>query len=112
MSILKSTNSGRSKIWNTKLDQLSENIYNTIKNFPNKSWELHMYYEIPYTQDRKQNSYRNKMIFDKDSKNKEDISRLIILTFSNEITINAFEIGDDHCIEDIDLSNIVMKIER
>lgn len=112
ISILKSTNSGRKEIWNTNLEQLSENIYNTINNFPNKLWKLYVYYEIPYTQYGKTNSYRNKLIFDKDSKNIEDISRLIILTFTNEITINAFEIGDNHCIEDIDLEKIEIKIEH
>ena len=112
MSILKSTNSGKKLIWNNQLDQLSENIYNTVKDFPSKMWELHMYYDIPYTQNGEIKSYRNKMIFDRDAKSKDDIAHLITLTFENEITINAFEIGDDHCIEDIDISNPQIKIER
>lgn len=112
MSIIKSTNSGRNKIWNTQLYQLSENIYNTVKDFPSSTWELHMYYDIPYTKDGETSSYCNKMIFDRNAKSKDDIANLITLTFSNEITINAFEIGDDHCIEDIDISNPRIEIKK
>lgn len=112
MSILKSTNRGKRLLWHNKLDQLSEDIYNTVKDFPSKLWELHMYYDVPYTQNGETGSYHNKMIFDKNAENKDDIKHLILTTFHNEIAINAFEIGDDHHIEDIDISNPEIKIER
>lgn len=61
MSVLSSTNSGKKLYWHVQLDQLSENIYNTVKDFPSKLWDLSMYYEVPYTQNGKLDFVRSKI---------------------------------------------------
>jgi len=50
--------------------------------------------------------------FNNGFESKDEIVHAIKQAFSNEIMMNAFEIGDDHCIEDIDISNPKMEIEK
>ena len=111
MSILSTTQSGKKLYWHIQLDKLSEQIYNTVKDFPNRIWRLCMYYSVPCTQYGRTSSYRNKMFFEK-LHNKEDIKNLILNTFHTEVAINAFEVGDNHHIEDISLNDITIEIEK
>jgi hypothetical protein len=112
MSILKSTNSGKKLYWHIQLNRLSEKIYNTVKDFPSKLLDLSMYYEVPYTQNGKLYFVRSKIRFNKGFESKDEIVHAIKQAFSNEIMMNVFEIGDNHCIEDIDISNPKMEIEK
>ena len=112
MSIIKSTHSGKKLYWYVQLEKLSQDIYNSVKEFPNNIWALCIYYKVPTnipTHDGyyKKSFYTNKIRFFKDIKDVQTIQHLLIQAFENSLYVN-----DPYKIEDISLDNLKMEIEK
>jgi hypothetical protein len=120
MSIIKSTHSGKKLYWHVQLEKLSQDIYNSVKEFPNNIWALCIYYKVPITVPTHDGYYidvptydgyykksfvTNKIRFFKDIKDVQTIQRLLIQAFENSLYVN-----DPYKIEDISLDNLEMEI--
>ena len=112
MSIIKSTHSGKELYWHVQLENLSQDIYNSVKEFPNNIWALCVYYKVPTTISTHDGYYKrsfvtNKIRFYKDIKDVQTIQCLFIQAFENSLYVN-----DPYKIEDISLDNLKWKLKN
>ena len=103
MSILKSTNSGKKQYWHVQLKRIAAKVYELTGKLDNLIYHVTLYYEVPI-----ENSYvGNKILFYKGVPSVDIVILRLIDAF-----VGSLDVCDNYTIEDINLDNVRIVVEK